>query len=68
MVEYILGATILLLAGIIFIQLKVQSDLVNKLMSRDYSEYSRAKVLEEQVKKEIEIIKSQTNGIELERM
>jgi hypothetical protein len=67
MSELILGAIILVLVMVIFVLLKIQSDLVNKLMSRDYAEYSRSKVLEEQVRKELEVIKNQNIG-ELERM
>ena len=53
-IEIALGLVIILLFALVFIQFKVIGDLVDKLMSRDYSDYSKAKVLEEQVKKEIE--------------
>ena len=67
MAELILGAISLVLVIVIFVLLKIQSDLVNKLMSRNYEEYSRAKVLEEQVRKELDAIKN--NSIpEIERM
>lgn len=66
-IEIALGLVIILLFALVFIQFKVIGDLVDKLMSRDYSDYSKAKVLEDQVKKEIEIIK-QTPGPEFERI
>lgn len=58
----ILGGVILVLIVFILILLKIISDLVNKLMSRDYADYTRAKVLEDEVKKEIEIIKKTAIG------
>ena len=67
MTDIILGLVILVLVAVIFVLLKIISDLVNKLMSRDFSDYSRAKVLEEQVKRELDALKN-TPGIEIERM
>lgn len=62
----ILAGVIATLLVFILVLLKFIGDLTNKLMSRDYTDYSRAKVLEDEVKKEIEVIKK--SGVaEIER-
>lgn len=55
---------IILLSNNIILMKKV-NELINKLMSRDYQDYTRAKILETQVKAELENIKD--NAPETER-
>lgn len=57
MTELILGGVILTLIIFIICLLKFISDLTNKVMSRDFSDYARAKILEDEVRQEIELIK-----------
>jgi hypothetical protein len=57
--EITLALVALVLLGNNILLMKKINDLINKLMSKDYMDYTRAKVLEEEVKATVQQIKEQ---------
>jgi hypothetical protein len=56
----VLGLVIAALFGIIVFQQNQIAKLTDKVMSRDYTDYARARILETQVKAELDAIKTHT--------